>query len=225
MNTQLSDWKIADGELPIGLVSSFGMSGTNAQVLVQDYRPPRPGPALSESQTFLLVLSAKSQSSLRANATVLANALEKHADLARNLTGVSHTLSVGRAHFRHRCALVVGHAEDAVLMLRKIASGQMEGLTVGWWSGTSNRTALSLNRWRTSAQPSRLSTRQIWGRRSELWGNSRASTVSGIQMPLTLTHRERRACTCRVTCLHGPSTGRKLTDPPACLSGGNSQRH
>ncbi len=131
VNTRLADWKTGDGALPIGVVSSFGMSGTNAQVLVQDYRPLRSEPALSDPQTVLLVLSAKSQAALQANAAVLANALEKDADLARNLAGVSHTLAAGRAHFRHRCALVVGSAEDAVLMLRQIAGGHSDGLTSG----------------------------------------------------------------------------------------------
>nr|WP_319025127.1 SDR family NAD(P)-dependent oxidoreductase [Nisaea nitritireducens] len=107
------------------------MSGTNAQLLVQDHQPRMPERTISGPGAFLLVLSAKSRSSLEANAGALADALDRNPELAADLSVVSQTLFAGRAHFRHRCALVVESAEEAAQQLRKLAGGQSDDLATG----------------------------------------------------------------------------------------------
>ena len=99
----------------IGAVSAFGISGTNAHVVVREAdgvdEPTEVAPC------YLLALSAKSEAALLARIAALAVLLEREA--APDLARVSHTLLAGRHHFAHRCAVVVEGHQDALHVLRQ----------------------------------------------------------------------------------------------------------
>ncbi|HVI38320.1 MAG TPA: beta-ketoacyl synthase N-terminal-like domain-containing protein, partial [Gaiellales bacterium] len=101
----------------VGAVSAFGISGTNAHVVVREADDV--DEATEAAPCYLLALSAKSEAALADRVSALAALLEREA--APDLANVSHTLLAGRHHFAHRCAVVVEGVEDALHVLREAA--------------------------------------------------------------------------------------------------------
>lgn len=94
-------------------VSSLGIGGTNAHVLVEE--PPRPARSASRRSVHLLTISAKTDAALAAARAQLAGFLdETPADLA----DVAYTLQVGRRAFEHRLAVVGRSPAELAAMLR-----------------------------------------------------------------------------------------------------------
>ncbi|MFG2736715.1 type I polyketide synthase [Streptomyces harbinensis] len=103
-------------------VSSFGVSGTNAHVIVEQYREqPEPEAAPAVPPVIPWVLSAKSPEALRAQADRLAAAV---ADGGTDLSAVAHTLATGRAVFDHRAVVLGTEAADLLAGARRIAEGR-----------------------------------------------------------------------------------------------------
>jgi amino acid adenylation domain-containing protein len=94
-------------------VSSFGIGGTNAHVILEEAPPVEAHP---REGAELLVISAKSKQALEAATDRLAAHLEAHPDVV--LGDVAHTLAVGRQRYEHRRFLVASSVEDAVSALR-----------------------------------------------------------------------------------------------------------
>jgi len=107
-----SEWTSGGSPLRAG-VSSLGVGGTNAHVVLEE-APPRLGSGPSRP-TQLLVVSAKSGSALRAN--VAAHADHLAANPAINLADAAYTLSVGRQHLAQRCFAVAGDTAEALQTL------------------------------------------------------------------------------------------------------------
>ena len=95
-------------------VSSFGVGGTNAHVVLREAPPPRAA-SVSADALQLLPLSARSADALQARAGDLARYLGTH-DVA--LSEVATTLMRGRQAMPLRHSLVVGSVEDAIQQLQ-----------------------------------------------------------------------------------------------------------
>jgi acyl transferase domain-containing protein/thioesterase domain-containing protein len=120
----LSGWQPANGRRIAG-VSSFGIGGTNAHVVLEEAPslehsdPPRPWQ--------LLTISAKTGGSLEKATDRLAEFLLSHSDL--NLADVAFTLQQGRKAFVHRRILAAKDMEDTINLLRtrdpkRVSSGK-----------------------------------------------------------------------------------------------------
>ncbi|UNT00220.1 SDR family NAD(P)-dependent oxidoreductase [Streptomyces tubbatahanensis] len=105
VNTALSDWP-AHHDVRLAAVSSFGVGGTNAHVVVEQPPPPPESRRPSSGRPALLTVSARTPAALAAATGRLADALE--ADPGQDLHDVAATLSHGRPHLRHRAAVVPG---------------------------------------------------------------------------------------------------------------------
>ncbi|QQR87450.1 MAG: amino acid adenylation domain-containing protein [Flavobacteriales bacterium] len=89
-------------------VSSFGVGGTNAHVILAE--PPVAKASSASRSKQLLLLSAKSKASLDAMTDNLRNWLETHPK--SSLADAAYTLQIGRRHFKHRRLIVGGsHGE------------------------------------------------------------------------------------------------------------------
>lgn len=113
VNTTLTEWKAGLTPRRAG-VSSLGIGGTNAHVILEE------APALAVSSPSrpwqLLVLSAKTDSALETATENLVQYLKQQSDIT--LADVAHTLQVGRREFNHRCVLVCEDIEDATSALQ-----------------------------------------------------------------------------------------------------------
>ncbi|MEW1739625.1 thioester reductase domain-containing protein [Nocardia beijingensis] len=108
VNTEPRAW---DGTPRRAAISSFGFSGTNAHLVVDSAPVVAPARRATAGQPQVVVLSARSATSLTRMARTLRRHLTAHPDLS--LADVARTLAVGRSGFEHRLA-VVGDSVDAV---------------------------------------------------------------------------------------------------------------
>ena len=111
VNTKLQAWQ---SDLPRRAgVSSLGIGGTNAHVILEQAPTKQQSTEVAEYQ--LLVVSAKTASALETATANLVQHLKQHPEL--NLADVAYTLQVGRRAFNHRRALVCQSLADAVQAL------------------------------------------------------------------------------------------------------------
>lgn len=113
VNRSLSEWKTNGTPRRAG-ISSFGIGGTNAHVILEE-APPQQDSGKSRPWQ-LLVLSAKTHSALETATANLAEHLKQQPHL--NLADVAYTLQVGRRAFPHRRTVVCRDVEDALAALQ-----------------------------------------------------------------------------------------------------------
>ncbi|MCB9682794.1 MAG: SDR family NAD(P)-dependent oxidoreductase [Alphaproteobacteria bacterium] len=98
-------------------VSAFGLSGTNAHVLLADPTDAPPPVEPAPQTAHLLAVHGATAAGADANAAALADWLDTHAHDAA-LADVAHTLAVGRARLPHRRVVVATDAGAAAEALR-----------------------------------------------------------------------------------------------------------
>ena len=134
VNTSLRPWPTGPAPRRAAL-SSLGVGGTNAHVVVEEAPAPPPAPPARGEQ--LVVLSARSLPALEAATANLREHLEGHPDLA--LADVAFTLQAGRRAFPHRRAIVARDRTDALGLLggadpRRVATAESaaEGASIAF---------------------------------------------------------------------------------------------
>jgi phthiocerol/phenolphthiocerol synthesis type-I polyketide synthase C len=103
-------------------VNSFGFGGTNAHVLLEEYRPgnhPERTRALPAPPLFL---SAPTSQALRATAARYAEYLKQNADA--DYYDVAHAAAFKRQRFEKRLALSMAEGDDAAARLMRFAQGE-----------------------------------------------------------------------------------------------------
>ncbi|SFS42389.1 SDR family NAD(P)-dependent oxidoreductase [Marininema halotolerans] len=118
VNKTAKAWPDTAGQKRRGAVSSFGMSGTNAHMVVENFTPVEEKTPSVERPYHLLVLSAKTEESLQMKVQEMVAALQGEEGTNWDLASVAHTLMTRRHHFNHRCALVIRDQENAIHLLR-----------------------------------------------------------------------------------------------------------
>ncbi|NUO79483.1 type I polyketide synthase, partial [candidate division KSB1 bacterium] len=118
--TERMKWEGINGERIAG-VSSFGFSGTNAHIVLQqannDKKEKEPSSNLQLAPCSLLALSAKSEEALRASAQRFAQHLTVHEEIA--LHDLAYSANTGRAHFEKRLAVL---ADSTSSLREKLAA-------------------------------------------------------------------------------------------------------
>ncbi|GAB1539907.1 hypothetical protein NUACC21_25750 [Scytonema sp. NUACC21] len=113
VSTKLTEWRAGNTPRRAG-VSSLGIGGTNAHVILEE--APVLEPSSPSRSIQLLVLSAKTDSALETATENLVQHLKQHPNT--NLADVAYTLQVGRAEFDRRRVLVCKDIEDATSALQ-----------------------------------------------------------------------------------------------------------
>ncbi|HEX3030361.1 MAG TPA: ketoacyl-synthetase C-terminal extension domain-containing protein, partial [Clostridia bacterium] len=111
-------WHKKTGKSRTGAVSAFGMGGTNAHMVVEDYSLK--DVVLGEASPYhLLVLSAKTQEALQEKTKDMIELLEGIEADGEVLSRISYTLSEGRQHFNYRCVVAAQDREEAIYALKR----------------------------------------------------------------------------------------------------------
>jgi amino acid adenylation domain-containing protein len=118
VNERLRPWDTTDATPRRAGISSFGIGGTNAHVVLEEAPAAQAsGPARAHQ---LLVLSARSKAALEQATVNLATALKRAP--RPDLADITYTLQVGRKRFRHARIVVCRDVEHAVKLLESPAS-------------------------------------------------------------------------------------------------------
>ncbi|MBB4689011.1 type I polyketide synthase [Amycolatopsis jiangsuensis] len=116
--TAAREWPLTDRPRRAG-VSSFGVSGTNAHVIIEQAPAVETEQAEGDELPIVpLVVSARSEEALRAQADALVSTVERE-----RLTDVGYSLALTRADHDQRAVVVAENTADAVRGLRALAEG------------------------------------------------------------------------------------------------------
>ena len=137
VSTQLTPWQ-THGQTRMAGVSSFGFSGTNAHIILEEAPTPTVGANdhsplqedYIERSAHLLTLSAKTQTALAELVRNYQNYLKTHPELG--VADICYSASTGRTHFNHRLAIVASNQQQLVDKLQQQQQGEE---VVGIYSG------------------------------------------------------------------------------------------
>ncbi len=129
--TRLTPWPNAvSGHKRLAGISSFGMSGTNAHVIVEEWNPAEPQIAQGrQGEPQLLTLSAKSPVALAALAGRYSLWLPDQPETA--LADICFTSQIGRTHYTHRLAAVGKSTAELAGKLAAFVQGSSDTVTIG----------------------------------------------------------------------------------------------
>ena len=116
-------WDLASTRTRIAGISSFGFSGTNSHLIVEEPPAADRVPVETERSHHVLTLSARDDTALRMQANRFAACIEEAA-APFNLADACFTANCGRAHLEHRLAVVCSDSAEAAAQLRAFAAGQ-----------------------------------------------------------------------------------------------------
>ncbi|WP_285516862.1 acyltransferase domain-containing protein, partial [Streptomyces sp. NBRC 14336] len=137
--SQPQDWPDS-GHVRRAAVSAFGVSGTNAHVILEQPLADEP-PMVGEAEPALVpwVVSGRSRDALRAQAGRLAEFVDRAGEVSPVEVGAALVRS--RSLFEHRAVVWGAERQDLVNALRSVAAGEAPGIGVIGSVGESGRTA------------------------------------------------------------------------------------
>jgi acyl transferase domain-containing protein/acyl carrier protein len=121
VSRNLSPWP-RSGTPRLAGVSSFGITGTNAHVILEEAPVPAPAGTSWKRPFHVLALSAKTETGLHKTVSAWESHLASNSDA--DFVDTCFTAGAGRSHFGHRLAVVVEDNAEAGRLL------------AGWRSGT-----------------------------------------------------------------------------------------
>ena len=115
--TEQRDWEKKGNAPRRAAVSSFGFSGTNAHLVIEEYSPNSPTLAAKEQEKIpeLLLLSAKSHQGLRSYAERTKTFLQEHDSIT--MSDLLFTFLVGRESMSHRLAIAADDPKELIHLL------------------------------------------------------------------------------------------------------------
>lgn len=120
VNAHLRDWPEPHQGRRCAIVSSFGISGTNATVVLEEAPPV--AVKTHRAPAYLIALSATSNDQLRE--MVKALAAQCRADPSSECADISYTLIAGRRHMAWRLALIVRDTAELIAMGEEYLAGK-----------------------------------------------------------------------------------------------------
>jgi acyl transferase domain-containing protein/NAD(P)-dependent dehydrogenase (short-subunit alcohol dehydrogenase family) len=119
--TRLTKWEPVNGKRIAG-VSSFGFTGSNAHVILEEAPEVKPAASGMERPLQLLALSARDEDALRTLATGVEARLKREPHLP--FPDVCFTANTGRSHFDQRLSVLSSTTEEAREQLTAFLAGE-----------------------------------------------------------------------------------------------------
>ncbi|MBA2649828.1 MAG: SDR family NAD(P)-dependent oxidoreductase, partial [Legionella sp.] len=130
VNTTLKAWLPNTKGSRIAAISSFGFSGTNAHVIIEE--GPKAAAVSRSMPHYLITLSAKTAMAFKEKQQDLLNWLKDDGKARDRLSSISYTLNTGRSHFNHRGAWIVEDKADLQEQLSlSLEHKTSEGIFIG----------------------------------------------------------------------------------------------
>ena len=125
VNTALQDWSTIPGQPRRAAVSSFGFSGTNSHLVIEEALERSASALVNgiKKPAYLVTVSAKTPEGLQQSLRGLTDWLRVKGASAE-LEEISFTLNVGRGHFEHRCAIVASSIGELAETLVRVANDE-----------------------------------------------------------------------------------------------------
>ncbi|MER5948442.1 SDR family NAD(P)-dependent oxidoreductase [Streptomyces sp. NPDC001904] len=125
------DWVAQEGVPLRAGISSFGISGAYAHVVVEEYSPDadeRPRDAVPDGadRPVAIVLSARNEEQLRERARLLADALRARPLTDADLPDIAYTVQTGREPMRERMGCVTSSTGELAEILDGFAEGRAD---------------------------------------------------------------------------------------------------
>lgn len=122
VNDKLQKWQSDSHPLRCG-VSSFGFSGTNCHVVMEE-APALENEPLNNDELCVLALSTKSRESLNDYLTHLIKKVEQ--DKESDIRDICHTANTGRGHYEYRLAIIIKSKNELLQKLKTILKMNLE---------------------------------------------------------------------------------------------------
>ncbi|MEQ7053638.1 type I polyketide synthase [Paenibacillaceae sp. P-4] len=122
MVTELTSWSADPGNPRRAAISSFGHSGTNCHMVLEEYDIQVEEPDEYPASMQLFPISAKSKDSLRQKISDLLAWCQENGR-STSVKEIAYSLQTGRSHFDYRIALLANSMEDFVERLNDAAAG------------------------------------------------------------------------------------------------------
>jgi acyl transferase domain-containing protein len=120
--TEAIPWPSGD-KARIAGISAFSFGGTNAHIVVEDFRMKvADTPSSFNRPLHLLTLSAKTDAALKQSAERYAKYMAEHTDV--EIWDICFTANTGRSHFNHRLAVMAESSEQAKSGLSAFSAGE-----------------------------------------------------------------------------------------------------
>jgi acyl transferase domain-containing protein/acyl carrier protein len=123
------DWQVEDGAPRRAGISSFGITGANVHVVLEEYMPSRPrgsaAAGLEEKleKPVIFTLSAANEERLNEYARRFAGFLERHAAVL-SLVDIAYTMQVGRDAMEERLAVPASSLDELIEKLNRYRRGE-----------------------------------------------------------------------------------------------------
>ncbi|MBN2532031.1 MAG: SDR family NAD(P)-dependent oxidoreductase [Spirochaetales bacterium] len=123
VNTTLHPWERKAGLPRRAAISSFGFSGTNVHMIIEEPPPAKKTMTTCHLPYYLILLSAKDAGVLEDKIHDLQTWLDGDGK-DKHIGDIACTLSTCRNHFKYRCAIVCAGIQDLKNKLMSIKNGQ-----------------------------------------------------------------------------------------------------
>jgi len=146
INKGLTEWNSNGTPLRCG-ISSFGLSGTNCHVILEEAPAVKPVSAESNGK-YLFTISSRTRAGLFSQAKNIKRALYQHPEYSPE--SICYTLSTGRGHYSHRMSIIFENIDELKQKLQKVLLEQSPGVSEGIYYNyikvvASNKKILSAN--------------------------------------------------------------------------------
>jgi polyketide synthase PksN len=117
INDEIEDWETDFSPRRCG-VSSFGFSGTNCHVILEEYAPETIAESINDKKNRIFTLSSNKKHLLYGYIQSYIDYLTEFGEL--NIADICYTADTGRGHYKYRLAFTVQSVEELVDKLKSI---------------------------------------------------------------------------------------------------------